>query len=462
MKVALITLGCPKNLVDAEVMLGLIDAAGHTLTADPRSADAVVVNTCAFVSAAVDEARRVIEDTVRLRRGALGPRLVVAGCLPQRYGELTMSMFPGVDAVVGCSRFFDIVLALADAADGRPSCRVSTPVAQYDHRSPRILGTPRHLAYVKIAEGCDNRCAYCTVPSIRGALRSRDPESVVAETESLLKLGVREVNLIAQDTTAYGTDIASGVRLPALVRRLSALGVPWIRIMYAHPAHLSDELLSAMRDLACVVPYIDLPVQHVSDRILRAMGRGMDGADVTAALDRARRAVPGITVRSSAIVGFPGETEAEFGELLRFVEEGHVDLLAVFEFSPEPGTVAAGMPGQVPAAAASARARALSDAMARVAAARSAAAIGTELTVLVDEGGERPRGRTPGQAWEIDGSVALEGGSHEPGQFVRARITGARDYDLEAVVVSSESPGGRRGAVARGRARRDRPEGETS
>lgn len=465
MKVALITLGCPKNLVDAEVMLGIIDQAGHTLVDDPANADVVVVNTCAFISAAVEESRRVVEGCLALKRGGKVRWIVLAGCLPQRYGPDTAHLFPDVDGVVGCSRFLEIADALADAAAGHRVSRVSTPTAVYDHQSPRVLATPRHLAYVKIAEGCDNRCSYCTVPSLRGALRSRDPASITAEVEALLELGVREVNLIAQDTTAYGTDIASPVRLPGLLERIARLGVPWIRILYAHPARLTDDLLSAMASLSGVVPYLDMPIQHVSDRVLRTMGRGIGGDGVRSAIERLRGAVPGVTLRSSVMVGFPGESERDFEELLAFVREGQVDSLAVFEFSPEPGTPAFSMDDQVPAEAASARARAIMAAMSDVAAARGASTIGQEVMVLVDESGEETSGRTAGQAWEIDGRVLLAGNDAAPaGSFVRAMVTGASAYDLRGTVVREGERGGGR---ASGRRRRDaacrrRPRGETA
>jgi ribosomal protein S12 methylthiotransferase len=465
MNVALITLGCPKNLVDAEVMLGIIDRAGHTLVDDPANADAIVVNTCAFISAAVDESRRVIEGCLALKRGGSARWVILAGCLPQRYGDETAGLFPDVDGVVGCSHFLEIADALADVAAGRRVSRVSTPKAVYDHLSPRVLATPRHLAYVKIAEGCDNRCSYCTVPLLRGALRSRDPESITAEVESLLELGVREVNLIAQDTTAYGTDIASPVRLPQILERVARLGVPWIRIMYAHPARLTDELLSAMASISSVVPYLDMPIQHVSDRILRAMGRGIGGEGVRSAIERLRGAVPGVAVRSSVMVGFPGESENDFEELLTFVRQGRVDSLGVFEFSPEPGTPAFSLGDQVPAETASARARAIVAAMSDVAAARGASTVGREVVVLVDEGGMEASGRTAGQAWEIDGRVLLAEGDATPvGSFVGVRITGASGHDLLGSVVREGARSSGRAPVRRRRDRTSprRPGGETA
>jgi ribosomal protein S12 methylthiotransferase len=462
MKVALITLGCPKNLVDAEVMLGLLDRAGHSLVGDPAGADVVIVNTCAFIASAVSEARETVGRCLDLKRRGLVHRVVVAGCLPQRYGARTAELLDGVDGVVGCSCFLEIADVIAEAAAGRAPVRVSEHRALYDHESPRVLGTPRHLAYVKIAEGCDNRCAYCTVPSLRGPLRSRRPDSIVAETEALLELGVSEVNLIAQDTTAYGTDLASRVRLPELLERLSRTGAPWIRVLYAHPAHVTDELLGAMGGLRGVVPYLDLPIQHVSDRILGSMGRGTDGESVRSVIERLRRAVPGVTVRSSVMVGYPGETEEEFRELLSFVAEGSVDALGVFEFSPEPGTRAAALGPRVGRRRTAERARAIMEAMAGAAAARGAAAVGRVETVLVDEDGPSAVGRTAGQAWEIDGRFLLEGGAGAagPGSFLRARVTAASGYDLVGVALAPAA--GAAGGRASGRRRARPPGGESA
>ena len=432
MRIALITLGCPKNLVDAEVMLGLLDASGHELVSDPDGADVAIVNTCSFIAAAVDESRSVIEQCLELKRRGTLCAVVVAGCLPQRYGERTLELFPNVDGVVGCSAFQEMPEILTLVAQGERPFRVREPVFLYDDLSPRILGTPPHLAYVKIAEGCDNRCTYCTIPSIRGVQRSRDPLSILREARSLAAGGVRELNLIAQDTTAYGTDIASSIGLPELLSSLGACGAPWIRVLYTHPAHVTEELLAVMRAEPCIVPYLDIPVQHVSDGILRSMGRGSSGDDVKMLLERVRAGIPGVTIRSSAMVGFPGETEGEFDELLDFVRAGFVDYLGVFEFSPEPGTPAAALENEVDAATAGMRAKRIVAEMEILALARGMRAVGTEVVVLVDT---HSSGRTAGQAWEMDGSVLLEkteGCRPRPGEFWAARVTRASGFDLVA------------------------------
>lgn len=432
MRVALITLGCPKNLVDAEVMLGLLERSGHSFVSDPRDADVAVVNTCSFISAALEESAAVIDECLELKGSGVLDAVVVTGCMPERLGPGLGRFATRVDAVVGCSALDRLPEALDAVRDGRRFTALSEKAFVYDHRSPRILGTPSHLAYVKIAEGCDNRCAYCTIPSIRGPLQSRPLHSIVLEVEGLARIGVKEVNLIAQDTAAYGTDLASSVSLAGLLRRLAGMGVPWIRLLYAHPAHVTEELLSVIAEEERVVPYLDLPIQHTSDRILRAMGRGIDGDGIRSLLARVRRTIPGVTLRSSVMVGFPGETEREFEELIDFLERGSIDHLGVFEFSPEPGTRAHDLPGSVPGDVSSTRARLIIEVMEELSARRGGERVGEEVTVLVDS--ERS-GRTPGQAWETDGAVLWEAGTRHrprPGSFVRARIAGAKGFDLTA------------------------------
>jgi len=436
-KIAFITLGCPKNLVDTEVMLGILAQAGHQFAGDPAEADVAIVSTCSFIAAAVQESREVIDGCLALKDRGLVERVVVAGCLSQLYGERTWNMFPVVDGVVRCSDFERIDDVVREVLEGRRVYRVGVPYALYDDASPRVLGTPAHLAYVKIADGCDNNCAYCTIPTLRGRLRSREPHSVVREVLDLVESGVREVDLIAQDTTAYGTDIASDTPLPDLLSALDDTGVLWVRVLYTHPAHVTEELFSAMAGIPSVVPYLDMPIQHISDRVLERMGRRTDGERIRALLRSARRTVPGIAIRSSVMTGFPGETEDDFRELHEFIRAGNIDHLGVFEFSPEDGTPACSMPGQVDAETASERARLLIEAMEVVTEARGRELVGRELDVMVDAsaGVAAPaEARTPGQAWEMDGIVFLEGetGGLAPGDLARVTVTGARGFDLIA------------------------------
>jgi ribosomal protein S12 methylthiotransferase len=442
MKIAVITLGCPKNLVDTEVMLGLLADAGHEFAADAGDADIIIVSTCSFISAAVRESRAIVDECLELKNTGSVGHVIVAGCLPQRYGTSTWEMFPGVDGVVGCSDFERIAEVVHDVANGRSVYAVGVPDALYDERSPRVLGTPGHIAYVKIADGCANCCSYCTIPSIRGALRSRQPASVVREVAALAEAGVMEVNLIAQDTTAYGTDIAPDVTLPALLFALADIDIPWIRILYTHPAHVTDALLRAMYETESVVPYLDMPIQHISDRVLAAMGRRTSGEQIRSLVQRAREALPGVSIRSSAIVGFPGETDEEFGELLSFVRDGNVDHLGVFEYSPEPGTPAFRLPGRVEASTVSTRARLLVETMKELTEVRGQRMLGTETEVLVDSAGAPCEGRpaiarTTGLAWEMDGTVLVKpdsSGRPEPGEFVRVKVVGATGFDLTAVL----------------------------
>lgn len=433
MKVAFITLGCPKNLVDAEVMLALVDGAGHTLVPDVEGADVAVVNTCSFIAAALEESAAVVEGCLALKQSGALRAVVVAGCMPERLGPGLGRLGSRVDAVVGCSALDRLPEALDAVREGRPFAALAEKAFLYDHRTPRIMGTPSHLAYVKIAEGCDNRCAYCTIPSIRGPLHSRPADSIVAEVEDLARSGVLEVNLIAEDTAAYGTDLASSEGLPALLRRLGSTGVPWIRLLYAHPVHVTEELLSVIAGEERVVAYIDVPIQHVSDRILRAMRRRINGRGVRSILRRIREVVPGASIRSTAMVGFPGETEQEFEELLALVAGGAIDYLGIFEFSPEAGTPAYDLAGRVPREVASERARVLTQTMEQLSAANARRRVGELTTVLVDS--ERSA-RTAGQAWESDGAVIWDDGAGSrpaPGAFVRARITGGTGFDLSAV-----------------------------
>lgn len=437
MRIAVIALGCPKNLVDTEVMLGQLHESGFTFADDPEGADVVVVSTCSFISEAVRESLEIVRDCLRMKSRGGVSHVVVAGCLPQRYGRRTFDMLPGVDAVVGCSGFGRIVDVVRQIEAGDIVYMVDEPTVLYDETCPRVLGTPGHLAYVKIADGCDNRCAYCTIPMIRGALRSRSPESVVREVRSLVEAGVHEINLIAQDTTAYGTDIASTFTLKDLLVSLSRTGAAWIRVLYTHPAHVSEELLSVMAETEHVVPYLDMPIQHVSDRILSTMGRGVTGRRVRELVELARRLIPGVSIRSSVMVGFPGETRAEFEELRAFVAEGNIDHLGVFEYSPEEGTRARDLPGRVGDLEASERARELVETMESLTEARGRAIVGSSRTILIDRvledsPGLLAAGRNEGQAWETDGEVLLESAGFElrPGDFVRARVTSARGFDL--------------------------------
>jgi ribosomal protein S12 methylthiotransferase len=439
MTIAVIVLGCPKNLVDSEVMLGVLHERGFTFADTPSGADLAVVSTCSFISSAVQESLEAARHCLGLKRKGALRHVVVAGCLPQRYGRRTFDMLPGVDAVVGSAGFGRMAEVVQEVAAGRKVFMVDAPDELFDETAPRVLATPGHLAYVKIADGCDNCCAYCMIPTIRGSLRSRSVTSVVREVEHLVASGVREINLIAQDTTVYGTDIASRSLLTRLLVALSETDARWIRLLYTHPAHVTEELLSVIAEADCVVPYLDMPIQHVSDHILSAMGRGVTGQRIRDLLRLARHRIQGLSVRSSVMVGFPGETPADFQELRSFVEEGNIDHLGVFEYSPEPGTRAFGYGERVGDGESSERARELVDVMERLTEQRGRTVVGLPVTVLVDrvvrdQDDYAAAGRTEGQAWETDGEVLIESGlpSFSPGDFARVTVTGARGFDLTA------------------------------
>ncbi len=439
MNIAFITLGCPKNLVDTEVMLGLLDEAGHRLVAEPDGADVAVINTCSFIAAAVQESSDVVRHCLELKAAGRLARVVVAGCLSQRYGDELFHSLLGVDGVVGCSHFESIVEAVEQTWAGKRVLLLGPPVAIYDHTSPRILGTPSHLAYIKIAEGCDNACSYCTIPTLRGSLRSRALDSIIAEAEELRASGVVEASLIAQDTTAYGTDIAPKGMLTELLVALAGTGLPWIRLLYTHPARVSEELIEIMNSIPAIVPYIDLPIQHISDALLRRMGRRTSGSEILQLIERIRSQIPEISIRSSVIVGFPGETAEDFEELVSFIREGMIEHLGIFEYSPEPGTRAAGFEGQVSSETASARARLLILEMEGLARRRARRLKGVRMRVLVDSVAETATARTPGQAWEIDSvvQISLHPGSVRPtpGAFVDVAITGGDEFDLSAELI---------------------------
>jgi ribosomal protein S12 methylthiotransferase len=449
MKIGFISLGCPKNLVDSEVMLGLTREAGHTLTREPADADVLVVNTCAFIDSAKQESIDAILEMAAHRRNGR-TRLIVAGCLAERYGEKLRREIPEIDVVLGTNEVPNIVQAIRGTAtglktggptmpveaDGRP--RGAAPPYLYDANTPRVLTTPRHYAYVKIAEGCDYTCAFCIIPKLRGAYRSRPMDSVVDESRRLAQKGVREIILISQDTTFYGVDSGERGALARLLRRLNGVdGLEWIRLLYLYPTTLDESVLDAMAECEKVCKYVDLPLQHASAEVLKRMKRPGTGDSYRRLLARIRQRVPGVTLRTTFIVGFPGETEAEFDELQRFLREVRFDHVGVFTYSHEEGTSAYEMTDDVPAGVKAARRKALMSAQRSLVAERNRQRIGERVRVLVDGMSAEHelvlKGRTEGQAPDIDSVVYLsdcEPAAVAAGSFVHARIVDARDYDL--------------------------------
>lgn len=436
--VGLVSLGCPKNLVDSEVMLGRLQARGHTIVADAADADVVVVNTCAFIDRAKQESVDTILEMARHKEAVPGRRLVVTGCLSQRYDQDLRREIPEIDASLGTGQVEDIVRAVEGESTATDSADLPTWV--YDHTAPRVLATPPWLAYVKISEGCDYTCSFCIIPTLRGRHRSRHVEDVVAEVRGLAERGVKEVVLVAQDSTRYGQDHGLKDGLGYLLRRLGRVeGLRWIRVMYAYPATLSDGILDAMAAEDKVVKYVDIPLQHASESVLRRMKRPTGKGNLLGMVERIRARVPGVTVRSSFIVGFPGETEADFRELLGFVETARFDRVGVFTFSDEEGTSSFDLTGRVRARTKAARQRRLLGLQKRISEERNREWVGRRVEVLVEgthaDSDLLLRGRLPGQAPEIDGEVLINDGTAAPGTFVTCEVTEAHPYDLVARIV---------------------------
>ena len=432
-RVHLASLGCAKNLVDSERLLAKLAAAGALVGATAEEADVIVVNTCGFIRPAKEESIGAIVEYSRLKEEGSCRKLVVMGCLAERYAKELREGFPEVDAVFGIHQQEAVVAA----------CGLVLP----DTDDPgRLLVTPRHTAYLRVSEGCDNRCTYCAIPLIRGGFRSRPAEEVLDEARRLVAGGVRELVVIGQDTTLYGTDLAGEIRIHELLARLAEIRhLRWIRLLYTHPAHFTEDLVDAYLSLSKLCPYVDIPLQHLSDRILRRMRRRVTQAQCLALIERLRSAVPGIAIRTTFLVGFPGETRAEFNELLRLGKDLRFDHLGAFAYSREEGTPAARLPGQVSERAKSRRLRDLMLAQQEIAFARNRAMRGGVLEVVVDRpSAERgvwiARSRT--QAPDVDGATYLRGEGLRPGLFVQAKITASRGYDL--VARSCEPPHRRR------------------
>jgi ribosomal protein S12 methylthiotransferase len=443
-KVHLLTLGCPKNLADSELMLGALMRAGFEISLDPADAQVLVVNTCAFIEAAKKESISAILEASQVKRRGVGRRLVVAGCLAQRYGAELREELPEVDIFVGTGNFLDLpeLLRRTEAPETRP-----IPYAGAAHLLPTMDEAPRvktgdfFTAYLKISEGCNHKCAFCIIPKIRGLHESRDPLDIVAEARSLAEVGVRELNLIAQDLTAYGRDFKPQSSLASLLPMLAGIdGIRWIRLLYCYPNFVTDELLETIAELPQVVKYIDMPLQHADDAILRAMRRERSGAALSKLLDRIRRKIPGVALRTSFIVGFPGEDDSAFGRLLDFVRREQFDRVGVFTYSREENTDAFALPGQVPERLKRERRAALMEAQAEISLNKNRDLVGREIEVLVEGStsgrATRLRGRTPAQAPEIDGMVILKGDA-QPGDFVSAKVERALSYDLHAVVTGA-------------------------
>ena len=451
MKIGFVSLGCPKNLVDSEVMMGLSREGGHTLTANPADADVLVVNTCAFIDSAKEESVNTILELAEHKKTGSCKRLVVTGCLGERYRRELQVQIPEIDAVLGTGDVPQIVDAIEGSTDRRviPLTLVQAPSPEPGARSlptylydaePRVLATPRHFAYIKVAEGCDYKCSFCIIPTLRGHYRSRPVDAIVREARSLAARGVREIILISQDTTFYGRDLGQRAALPALLRELNDVeGIDWIRLLYLYPTTITDEILDAMAECRKVCKYIDLPLQHASDAVLKRMKRPGTGKGYEQLLARIRHRVPGVSLRTTLIVGFPGETAADFETLRAFVRSVRFDHVGVFTYSHEEGTTAYDLPDDVPAGVKRRRRNALMSEQKKIVAQAQKRRIGQTVRMMVD--GPSPehelvwQGRLAGQAPDIDPVVYLsdlEPDSAAPGSILDAEIIGAREYDLLA------------------------------
>ena len=446
MKVGFISLGCPKNLVDSEVMMGQLAARGHELTPHADQADVLVVNTCSFIDPAKKESVDTILEMAEYKKIGRAKRLVVAGCLVERYRGDIQKDLPEVDAVIGTNEL-DRIVAICEGAE---SDAATTPEPYlYHDMTPRVLATPRHFAYVKIAEGCDHPCTFCVIPQYRGAFRSRRFESVVNEVGRLFGQGVREVNLIGQDTTCFGEDFGLKNGLADLLARLAQIETPcekWIRFLYAYPNRVTQKLLDTIAEHAALVKYIDMPLQHASAPVLKRMKRGASGDIFLKLLEQIRKTSPGVTIRTSFIVGFPGETQADFGELCEFVKAAQFDRMGVFSYSDEDTSQSFGLDGKVDQRTIYNRKRALMAIQRKISARRNLGMIGSELPVLVE--GLSPetdllwQGRLSTQAPEIDGVTLIndfEGDEPQAGQIRTLRVTEARDYDLIGTLLASSA-----------------------
>ncbi len=433
----LVSLGCPKNLVDSEWMAGLLDTQGYALVDDPEQADFAVVNTCGFIADARAESCGVIEEMLDLKRRGTIRGVIVAGCMAQRDGVSLLERYPEIDQLVGVFAREEIAAAAERLLRGDGEARAVFRAAPSPPPSDegRLRMTPPHVAYLKIAEGCDRRCAFCTIPQIRGRYASKPIEQVVAEARTLADEGTRELVLIAQDTNYYGRDLYGEPRLAELLRQLEAVDGPaWIRLMYLYPKDVTDELIEVIAGAGRIVPYLDMPLQHIADGVLRRMRRGVGRAETERLLDQLRKRIDGLVLRTTMMTGFPGETEADFEELLAFVEAQRFERMGVFTYSPEPETEAYRLDRAVPKSIAASRRDRLMAVQQESAFEYNRAQVGRRLDVLVD-GPVRGEdhawlGRTAADAPEIDGVVFVTADHLETGQIVSAEIVDWRGYDL--------------------------------
>ena len=440
MKIGFVSLGCPKNQLDTEVMLHEVATAGYEITPDETEADVVIINTCGFIESAKKESIENILDIAWLKKNRSLKAIVVTGCLAERYRESILEELPEVDAVLGVGSIHNIVEAIEAVTVKKKKGSHRKYTSFEDKESvrlggDRVLTTPEYTAYLKIAEGCDNRCAYCAIPSIRGRFRSRTIEDIVEEAKQLEALGVRELNLVAQDTTRYGLDIYGSYKLAELLKEITKeTKIPWIRLLYCYPDKITDELIAEMRDNDRILKYIDMPIQHISDNMLKAMNRHGDSAMIRGVIEKLRREIPGIVIRTTLIVGFPGETESDFEELCEFVKNTRFERLGVFPYSREEDTPAYDFEDQIDEQVKQDRADIVMREQLEINTQNNEESIGKTITVLCEDYDPVASvhfGRSFADAPEIDGKVYFKADRRiAPGSFVRVKIRDVLDYDL--------------------------------
>lgn len=432
MKIGVVSLGCAKNLVDTEIVLGFLSGAHYEITTEPEQADVIIVNTCGFIEAAKEESIHAILEMAELKEAGSCRGLVVMGCLSQRYTEELWNEIPEIDAILGTNELDLVPEVIEKIVAGERVWAKRSELFDYNMPYPRISTTGSHFAYLKVAEGCNHRCAFCVIPTIRGKFRSRSMSSILQEATRLRDQGVQEVAVIAQDTTAWGLDL--GTNIVELLRELAALDIPWIRLLYTYPTSISQELLELLSNTPNLVKYVDLPLQHVAGNVLRRMGRPGDFTSNRRLIETIRTQVPGVTIRSSFIVGFPGETEEDFGELVRFLQMMRLDHVGIFQYSREEDSAAYDYPDQINPAIKELRYQEAMSLQRQISAERNQKLVGQQLQVLLDYPSKESDlvmiGRHRGQAPDVDGVVYVGRGNLQSGQMTTVLITEAHAYDL--------------------------------
>jgi ribosomal protein S12 methylthiotransferase len=433
--VGMVALGCPKNIVDSEKMLAQIGSAGFVLTGDPDNADVVVINTCGFIAPAKEEAIEAIRQAVDQKKSGSVQKVVVAGCLAQRMGEELLEEVEGIDAIVGLGgreKIADVIRQVMGKSNKAPIISMEDVQGPADDRE-RLLITPAHWAYLRISEGCDRKCTFCTIPTIRGRFKSKPRKMIIDEAKELVQNGAAELSIIAQDSNYYGRDLGFDNGLVNLLGELEKIRyLNWIRLMYLYPAGIDDELIEKIASSSKITNYIDMPIQHINNDILKAMRRSDRKEKTVSLIEKFRKAMPNVVLRTTIIAGFPGETDAQFDELMEFIQWAKFDALGCFTFYPEIGTPAADMPDQVPDDVKQDRADRLMAAQQKIAFAKNEQRVGSELTCLIDDVDEQSNGvgRFYGQAPHIDSVCFIDNCTAQPGEFIKTKVTGAHDYDL--------------------------------